>query len=315
MRVFSGGDMKRAVITGAGGFIGKNLIERLLRENIQVYGIDIEAVQERIPTGSNITPLSMDITDKRALANILKTAKPDVFYHLAWQGVSTDVKNEISIQLANISLAIAALEACAEAGCGHIIIPGSASEYAYCGQTIDGKNVLSPGDAYAASKAAAQILCQWYARQHELNLNWLLIGSIYGPGRNDSNILTYTIRALLHGEEPKYSKLEQLWDYIYIDDLIEALYLVGLYGKPNKVYPVGSGKARPLAEYIEQIRAVIAPGAPLEIGVLPYKFGNRPDNSVLDIRSLREDTGFTPKISFGEGIRRTIRYFKETEGA
>lgn len=307
--------MRKVVITGAGGFIGRNLTRRLLQENILVYGIDIEAAQERILADAGVTPLCVDIGDKRELANILKTAQPDVFYHLAWAGVSTDVKNEVGTQVSNILLAMTVLEACEEAGCEHVIIPGSASEYAYCGQTIDGQNAPAPGDAYAASKAAAQVLCQWYARQHGLNLNWLLIGSIYGPGRNDSNILTYTIKALLRGEEPQYTKLEQLWDYIYIDDLIEALYLLGLHGKPDGVYPIGSGQARPLAEYIRQIQAEIAPDAPLGIGALPYKFGSKPDNSVLDITSLREDTGFAPQVTFEEGIGQTIAYFREMEQA
>ncbi|USF25626.1 GDP-6-deoxy-D-mannose reductase [Firmicutes bacterium ASF500] len=307
--------MKKVVITGAGGFIGRNLTRRLLEENIQVYAIDVEAAQKNILTQDGVIPLYVDIREKQQLTAILKVAQPDVFYHLAWAGVSTDVKNEIEMQISNIPLAISVLEACAEAGCEHIIIPGSASEYAYCGQTIDGGNIPAPGDAYAASKAAAQVLCQWYARERRLNLNWLLIGSIYGPGRNDSNILTYTIKALLHGEETKYSKLEQMWDYIYIDDLAEALYLLGLYGKPDGVYPLGSGRAKPLAEYIRKIQAEIAPDAFLGIGSLPYKCGSKPDNSVLDIRRLREDTGFVPQITFEEGISRTIRYFREMEQA
>lgn len=307
--------MRKAVITGAGGFIGRNLTRRLLQENVQVYGIDIEAAQGRILADTGVTPLSVDIGDKKELANILKVARPEVFYHLAWAGVSTDVKNEVGMQVSNIPLAVTVLEACGEAGCKHVIIPGSASEYAYCGRTIDGQNTPAPGDAYAASKAAAQVLCQWYARQHELNLNWLLIGSIYGPGRNDSNILTYTIKALLRGEKPRYTKLEQLWDYIYIDDLIEALYLLGIYGKPDGVYPIGSGQARPLAEYIRQIQAEIAPDVPLGIGALPYKFGSKPDNSVLDITALRTDTGFAPQVTFEEGIGRTIAYFREMERA
>ena len=301
--------MKKAVITGAGGFIGRNLTRRLLRENIAVYAIDVDTA--RIPRLEGVTALDTDIGDRAALSRVLKEA--DVLYHLAWAGVSTDVKNEIGRQMSNLPLAMAALEACREAGCGHVVIPGSASEYAYCGQTIDGANLPAPGDAYAAAKAAAQVLCQWYARQHGLNLNWLLIGSIYGPGRNDSNVLTYTIKALLRGEETKYSKLEQMWDYIYIDDLMEALYLVGLRGRPDTVYPVGSGEARPLADYIRQIQAAITPEAPLGIGELPYKLGAKPDNSVLDISRLREDTGFAPRVSFGEGIGRTIAYFREME--
>lgn len=152
--------MKKAVITGAGGFIGRNLTKRLLQENVQVFGIDIEAVQGRILADAGVTPLSVDIGDKKELRNILKVARPDVFYHLAWAGVSTDVKNEVGMQVSNIPLALTVLEACGEAGCGHIVIPGSASEYAYCGQTIDGQNTPAPGDAYAASKAAAQVLCQ-----------------------------------------------------------------------------------------------------------------------------------------------------------
>lgn len=307
--------MKRAVITGAGGFIGRNLTRRLLQENVQVYGIDIEAAQGRILADSGVTPLFVDIGDKKELSNILKVAQPEVFYHLAWAGVSTDVKNEVGMQASNIPLAMTVLEACGEAGCRHVIIPGSASEYAYCGETISGKNAPAPGDAYAAAKAAAQVLCQWYARQRGLNLNWLLIGSIYGPGRNDSNILTYTIKALLRGERTEYSKLEQMWDYIYIDDLIEALYLLGLHGKPDSVYPVGSGTARPLAEYVRAVQRAVAPDAPLGIGALPYKLGSRPDHSVLDISRLREDTGFAPKVPFEEGIERTIAYFREMERA
>ncbi len=302
--------MKRAVITGAGGFIGRNLTERLIREKIQVYGIDKEAAQERIPTDVGVTRLSVNIEDKRALSNILKVAEPDVFYHLAWAGVSTDVKNEIKMQMDNIPLAITVLEACAEAGCDHVIIPGSASEYAYCGQTIDGSNTPAPGDAYAASKAAAQILCQWYTRQHGLNLNWLLIGSIYGPGRNDSNVLTYTIKALIEGKKTAYSRLEQMWDYIYIDDLVNALYLIGEHGRPGVVYPVGSGEARPLAWYIEQVRALIAPEAVLGIGKLPYKNGCKPDNSILDISELKRDTGFEPMVPFEEGVQRVIEYYR-----
>ena len=303
--------MKRVMITGAGGFIGRNLTARLIRENIHVYGVDIESAQDRIVVAENVTKISVKIGD--TCSEAITSTKPDVIYHLAWDGVSTDAKNNIGKQLANIPLVVGVLDACLKAGCRHIIIPGSASEYAYSGQVIDGKCSAAPGDAYAATKAAAHIFCKWYAGQLGLNLNWPLIGSVYGPGRNDSNILTYTITALLRGEETKYSKLEQMWDYIYIDDLIEALYLLGLHGKPNREYPIGSGDVRPLADYIRQVRAAVAPDALLGIGALPYKMGTKPDNSVPDITNIKNDTGFEPKISFEEGIKKTIAYFREME--
>lgn len=305
--------MKKAVITGAAGFIGRNLSLYLAEQNIEVFGVDLKVAQNRILQHEMITPLSVNISDKTELSNVLKNVKADTCYHLAWSGVSTDVKNDVGRQASNILTTMTVLESCAEAGCQHVVIPGSASEYAYCGETIDGNNHMAPGDAYAASKAATQILSQWYAKQLGLNMNWLLIGSIYGPGRNDSNILTYTIKSLLNGDIPNFTKLEQMWDYIYIDDLVNALYCVGMKGRPNTVYPVGSGDPRPLAEYIMKVQKEIAPNAILGIGAIPYKNGNKPDNSVLDISALHDDTGFTPKVLFEEGIQKTIQYFKELE--
>jgi len=307
--------VKRAAITGAGGFIGRNLTRRLVRAGVEVFALDLPAAREACLEGGAAAFYPLDLSDSVGLAELLKELRADVCYHLAWAGVSTDVKNDVVMQMSNLPFLINVLSACEKAGCGHVVIPGSSSEFAYCGQTVTGENLPAPGDAYAASKAAAQVLARWYAMQRGLSLNWLLIGSIYGPGRNDSNVLTYTIKALLEGKETAYSRLEQMWDYIYIDDLADALYLVGERGKPGAVYPVGSGQARPLAWYIEQVRALIAPEAALGIGKLPYKNGHRPDNSALDISKLRADTGFAPQVSFEAGIRQTIQYFRDLEQA
>lgn len=302
--------MKRAVITGAAGFIGKALTKRLLEHGVSVYAVDLPQFQDNILKDDGVYFLNTDLADSERLAADLAEIHADIFYHLAWKGVSTDVKNDVQTQLSNIPLCLNVLSACKSAGCPRVIIPGSASEFAYSGEAVSGKSFYAPGDAYAASKAATQVICRWYAEQYDIDLIWLLIGSIYGPGRNDNNILTYTIKALLRGEKTAYSKLEQMWDYIYIDDLTEAMFLAGNRGKKREVYPVGSGIAKPLSVYIKKIHGMLAPDAPLGIGLLPYKFGSKPDNSILDISNLTSDTGFSPKITFEEGISRTIEYFK-----
>ena len=76
---------------------------------------------------------------------------------------------------------------------------------------------------------------------------------------------------------------------------------------------MGSGIAIPLSEYIEKIKNIIDPEAQLGIGLLPYKDGCKPDNSVLDISALCNDTGFAPKVPFETGIQKTIQYFKKLE--
>ena len=101
-----------------------------------------------------------------------------------------------------------------------------------------------------------------------------------------------------------------MWDYLYADDVAEAFMLLADKGRDGCVYPIGSGVARPLREYIEIIRDEIDPSLPLGFGEVPYS-----DKQVMhlcaDISKLREDTGFAPKVSFEEGARRTIEFVKD----
>ena len=190
-----------------------------------------------------------------------------------------------------------------------VLFPGSASEYA-CGHGIvDGKQVPAPSDIYSAAKVANRYVCQVYARQRNVETLWTAITSIYGPGRNDNNLITYAIKSLLFAEKPSFTGLEQVWDYIYIDDLVSALAAVGERGKADKIYPIGSGVSMKMSAYIEIIRDLIDPDLPVGIGDLPYK-NKVIDNQIMDIRDLTDDTGFVPKVSFEDGIRQTITYFK-----
>lgn len=305
--------MQKVIITGAAGFIGYYLAKSLAESGVEIYALDRPQMQERIYSHERVHYVAADIADLATCIEELDGVKADVLYHLAWVGVTSDLKNDIGVQIRNIEYNLNALKLCETIGCKHVVIPGSASEYAYCGETITDNNLPSPGDAYAACKAATRITCEFYAKQNKLKLNWLIISSIYGPGRNDNNIITYSIKTLLKGERPSYSKLEQQWDYIYIGDLIEALRLVGEYGKEGEAYPVGSGNAQPLRSYIKQIHSIIDPSLPLGIGDLPYKKAGIQDNSVLDISKLTADTGFVPKVSFEEGIKKTINYFRSLE--
>ena len=101
-----------------------------------------------------------------------------------------------------------------------------------------------------------------------------------------------------------------MWDYIYIDDVIHALYLVGLKGIGIKTYVAGYGQARSLHVYIQMIRDAIDPNAKLGIGALPYKT-SRVDNAIVDISELQRDTGYAPQVDFETGILRTIHYFMQ----
>lgn len=146
---------------------------------------------------------------------------------------------------------------------------------------------------------------------NELNINhiWLRIFSIYGPFDNEKTMVMSSISQMLNNISPEYTKGEQLWDYLYSEDMARALYLICEKGKNNSVYCIGSGIAKPLNEYIKIIRDQINPNIELKLGAVPYQ-----EKQVMylcaDISNLTEDTGFLPEISFEEGIKKTIKWYE-----
>lgn len=302
--------MNKVVVVGADGFIGSHLCQHLANHGYKVIAL----VQQGVPYESLLgheqivcIEFSFESLTKLSGNPIFKGTK--MLFHLAWSGVSTTYKNEATTQAQNILYSIKVLEFADKNNIHRVIVPGSASEYA-CGQgVIDGNNTPAPSDLYSASKVATRYICQTFAQQHNIEFIWATITSIYGPGRNDNNLITYAIKTLLKGEKPSFTGLEQQWDYLYIDDLMSALQAIGERGIAGKNYPVGSGEHRTMSEYVRILRDKIDPNLPLGIGDLPYK-NKTIDNQILDISSLKADTGFSPQITFEHGIELTIKFFK-----
>ena len=302
--------MKKVFITGASGFIGKNLINRLLEAEVEIYALVMKNEIERIPKNNHLIPVIGNLNDVEEIEHQIKDVKFDVIFHLAWEGVSTSYKNEFHIQMKNINYALNIMQIARRHRCKKVIITGSVSEYAYC-KKISSDQMPIPSDFYSATKASVHIYCDFFTRLYkDVSLNWTVISSIYGPGREDDNILSYTIKALLYHQETQYTKLEQMWDYVYIDDVISALLLIARKGIAGKVYQIGSGQARMLKEYIIMVKQSIDSEAILGIGKIPYKT-ERIDNSIVDIRELQKDTGYCPAVTFETGIEKTIAYFRK----
>lgn len=309
--------MKKAIVTGANGFIGTKLVTALCSENYYVYAVIKDRNEDisYLPKCENVQIVYCELDDILELKNLIASDTPiDIFYHLAWVGVSTSYKNDFDAQYSNIAHAYHAICAAESLKCRKFVSTGSLSECAYANEAVDGSEKPSPSDFYSCAKISARYFCMHYAENHNIEINWCLITSLYGPGRLDNNILTYTIRSLLNGEEPEYTKLEQRWDYTYIDDLIHALILVGEKGKNKEIYAIGSGENRQLKEYVETIFRILRPGKELIVGQKPYKT-TEIDNSIVDITKLTKDTGYRANVSFEDGIQRMIEYFRtQTDG-
>lgn len=294
--------MKKVLVTGCNGFIGKQLILFLLKHDVKIIGCDIaecaasEIKDYIIYKKIDETIYKLDKIDTDFFSNI------DVLYHFAWCGVSTNDKNNYEKQFMNFDITYKTLLFAKFVSIQKIIIPGSTSEYSKCKEAINGNEMPTPSDLYAATKSAIHIIAKQFCEKNNLDLNWLLITSIYGPSRNDNNLITYTINSLKEDKKVETTKLEQEWDYLYIDDLIKALYLIGEKGEPNTVYPIGTGEHHPLKYYVELIAEKFNRRELLEIGKLPYK-NQFIDNSIVDINRLRKlgfriDKKFEDYIAF-----------------
>ena len=299
--------MQKVVITGGTGFIGSWLVEDMLEQSIEVIMLvrDISKCSYCDRAGVTVIQYNSSAYDE------LKGKKDsiDAFYHLGWGGVSTQDKNDCELQLENINFSMKMLEYAHEIGAAKFIGIGTVAEYSFCESIMDVNAKQTPNDMYGAAKTAVHYLLETRARLLKMPFIWTVIPSTFGEGRRDNNIITYTILSLLRGEKPEYGYLTQMWDFLYVKEVVRALRYIGERGLSEKTYAIGSGVFKPLKDYIVMIRDIINPELELGIGAKPA-LSDKVFSSCVSIYDLTKDTGFVPEISFEEGIRKTIEYYK-----
>ena len=302
--------MKKIVITGATSMIGINFINFVLNKDTQVLAIIRKNSNKKdlLPKSDKIKIIECDLKELENLE--VSTKDYDLFIHLAWEGTFGSARNEVYSQSLNIKYTLAATQLAKKLGCKKFIGAGSQAEYGRCDGRLSPNTKTSPETAYGISKLCAGNLSRILANQIGIEHIWMRILSVYGPYDNENTMIMTSIKEMLEkNQSPEYTKAEQLWDYIYIEDMVKALYLIGEKGKNNNIYCIGSGKQIPLYMYIEEIRRQIDENIKLKLGAKEY-CENQVMNLCADITNLEKDTGFKPEIGFKEGIAKTIEWYK-----
>ena len=305
-------EIRSAVVNGPLGTVGMALVGALLEKGIRVWAVCFPGDPRiaDLPSGAEV--LECDMREIAALPGMISD-QADAFFHLAWMGTIGPGRNDALIQTENIRCAVEAAKVCAELGCRVFVGVGSQAEYGRVDGLVTAEAPCFPQTGYGIAKLCAGQMTRMVCGQMKIDHVWARILSAYGPGDGPMSVMPTIIGKLLKGEKPALTKGEQLWDFCYSGDVAEALYRMAVYGRDGKIYPVGSGRVRPLREYFEAARDAIDPALPLGIGELPY-----PEHQVMrlqaDLTPLREDTGFVPAMPFEAGIRETIRAFKKKMG-
>lgn len=299
--------MKRAIITGATGAIGTALIACLIKNQVEVLVLCREGSQrnERIPDSPLVTRKYCDLSRLQDVQN--DTGKDwDVFYHFAWEGTVGSARNDMYLQNRNVRYTLDAVGAAKRFGCHTFIGAGSQAEYGRVEGMLTPSTPTFPEMGYGMAKLCAGHMSRHYAQQLGLRHIWARILSVYGPNDGGQSMVMSTIHKLQSGEVPQCTKGEQMWDYLFSGDAARAFYALAQSGIDGKTYVLGSGQARPLADFIREIRDETAPGAEVALGAIPYG-----EKQVMylcaDTKELEQDTGWKPVYPFREGIRQILR--------
>ena len=300
--------MQTAIVTGPTGVLGMALREKLLLEGVETYVVCHPGSHRT----SSIQPhpllhiIECDMSDYGALPDMI--GRPcEAFFHLAWLGTSNPLNRmDMHLQTMNIKYTLEAVEAAHVLQCQVFVGAGSQAEY---GRVADGilrpDTPVNPVGGYGMAKLCAgqmtRAMCIAYGIRHI----WPRVVSVYGPGDGKGTLISSVISQLLEGKKPSLTAGERLWDYLYSADAADAFYQMAECGKDGAIYVLGSGRTKRLREFIEIIRDAIDPELPLGFGERPYY----PDQAMhleADVSSLKRDTGWQPRTSFAEGIRKLL---------
>lgn len=298
--------MKRAIVTGATGAIGTALIKELIKNDIEVLVFCRKDSQrnKNIPESPLVTVKYCSLEDMATLAN--DTCKEyDVFYHFAWMGTTGASRNDMYLQNKNVEYALDAVTLAKRFGCRKFIGAGSQAEYGRFEGVLKPNTPQNPENGYGIAKLCAGYMTREEANKLGIEHIWVRVLSVYGPCDTENSMVMSAVNKLKHNIVPEFTKGEQKWDYLHSSDAARAFYLLGEKGVNGKTYVLGSGQARPLYEYIFEIKEAVNPSCEVRLGAVPYG-----DRQVMhlqaDISELSSDTGFVPCVEFKEGIEKLV---------
>jgi UDP-glucuronate 4-epimerase len=332
--------MAKFLVTGAAGFIGFHLCQRLLARGDQVVGWDnlndYYSVQLKLDRLSQLTGQAgfdfqkLDFADRTALPREFERGRFDIVVHLGAQaGVRYSLENPHAYVDANLVGFVNILEGCRHSGVKHLAYASSSSVYGANTKLPFSvhDNVDHPVSLYAATKKANELLAHTYSHLFRLPTTGLRFFTVYGPwGRPDMALFKFTEAILAGRPIDVFNNGKMRRDFTYIDDIVEGVIRAadrtaapnpdwrgddpdpGTSSDPYNVYNIGNHQPVELDRFIDLIEENL--GVKAQKNYLPMQPGDVPA-TYADIDDLARDVGFAPKTSIEEGIARFIAWYRQ----
>jgi UDP-glucuronate 4-epimerase len=335
--------MRKMLVTGAAGFIGFHLCNRLLAAGEEVVGLDnlnsYYDVQlkndrlQRLAGQANFRFVKASLEDRTTLEELFAAEEFDIVVNLAAQaGVRYSLQNPHAYIDSNVVGFLNVLEGCRHHGVKHLVYASSSSVYG-ANTTLPFSvhhNVDHPISLYAATKKANELMAHTYASLYGLPTTGLRFFTVYGPwGRPDMAYFSFTKNILAGKPIDVYNQGKMQRDFTFIDDVIEGVVRVidsnpqanaawsgaspdpGTSYAPYRIYNIGNNRPVELLHFIETLEACL--GKSVEKNLLPIQAGDVPA-TYADVDDLMRDVGFKPATPIAEGIRRFVEWYREYYG-
>lgn len=309
--------MKKVVITGATGAIGRALIKICIQAGYEVLAV-VHRTSPRATELKRIKHCQVLHLDLSEYDNAMEEMKKqnivigecELFFHLAWMAPFGKDRENLPLQLENVRASLAAVRFAKALGCTTFLGTGSQAEYGRVKGKLSPDTPTFPETGYGVAKLCAGQMTRLACDQTGLKHVWTRILSVYGPYDGKNSLISIAIDDMMNNRETSFTPCNQIWDYIYSEDAARAMLLAAQNGKHGNVYVIGSGETHPLKEYIQKIAVLTSYKKDIGFGKRPYN-----DKQVMHLQAeidcLRE-FGFKPCVSFEEGIQKLISDVKES---
>lgn len=318
--------MKKAIVTGATGFIGSYLVKALIKDDVEVLALGRKNWNEidgnRLNSNEKLTYLKIDMSDIENLPERINDINWDssdscVFYNFAWGGASSLSDLEIGPQLSNVTWSANALIAAKNIGCVKFVHVGTMEEaftQKYLKLDYSTNKEYNRHVIYSVAKMVSRNLLKVVSADYKIDLIIATNSHVMGPFDDKDSFLQVTLQKLMENEELIFSTGEQLFDVISVNDCALAYKLIGSKGKAGQEYWIGSGSARPLKNYVQIMAELYPSKQDLQFGKYEYNDISLKKED-FNIDNLVQDTGFRPLQTYEDTVHELYNWLKISQAA
>ena len=289
------------LITGATGFIGRQICRQLIKLGVPVYGLNRSASNETVEAG--VKPVAVDVTEPAAVQAAFAEIRPTCVLHLAAAGVNRPFLPEAEAAQVNVN------------GTCHVLQASQAAQvrrFIQVGTCYEAAGELGQASPYAASKLEAwQMWRAFMSTQTQMNSVALRLFHVYGPEQPKTGLIAAAIDAALRGKRFEMTPGEQQRDFVFIDDVVEAL-LLALTAPLTGVgtYEVGSGSSCSVRVVVQRIFEIVGGAGEVVVGACPYR-SHEIMCLVADPQPMAQDLGWQAHTNLEAGLTATIEWQRQ----